>query len=444
MTHTYRRRLSAVAAGCAAAGLGLAGAVVAAGPANSLPAPEDQDCPEAFPTSALVKGQPVDGLTVSSGNEADTFTGEVIGVLDDGIATGLDMILVRLTGAEIDRVGGIWAGMSGSPVYAADGRLIGAVSYGLSGGPSAVAGVTPAADMQELLDDPLPIDRALAKRVLLPKALQAQVAADPTTTQAEARSGFTQLALPVAVSTSLTGKRFNQLTKKLRKDNAIFYKTKSAPVSAAAGAESEIFAGSNLAAGISYGDFTAVGTGTTTMVCGDQVVGFGHPMDFTGPASLTLHGADALYVQEDSLGAPFKVANPGAPIGTINQDRMAGIKGILGTLPETTLVRTDVTYGNKNRVGDTYVSAPDYLSTVSLYSNFGAVNKVFDRTGKGTALIKYTIKGETAAGKPFTVNRTNRYADNFDITFAAIWDAAMDIDTVLLNDFTDVTIDDVT
>lgn len=106
MTHTYRRRLSAVAAGCAAAGLGLAGAVVAAGPANSLPAPEDQDCPEAFPTSALVKGQPVDGLTVSSGNEADTFTGEVIGVLDDGIATGLDMILVRLTGAEIDRVGG--------------------------------------------------------------------------------------------------------------------------------------------------------------------------------------------------------------------------------------------------------------------------------------------------------------------------------------------------
>ena len=36
---------------------------------------------------------------------------------------GVDMIMMRLTSAEIDRVGGIWAGMSGSPVYAADGRL---------------------------------------------------------------------------------------------------------------------------------------------------------------------------------------------------------------------------------------------------------------------------------------------------------------------------------
>src|SRR3954454_7416981 len=43
--------------------------------------------------------------------------------------------------------------MSGSPVYAEDGRLIGAVSYGLAFGPSPVAGVTLAADMQQLLGD---------------------------------------------------------------------------------------------------------------------------------------------------------------------------------------------------------------------------------------------------------------------------------------------------
>jgi hypothetical protein len=36
--------------------------------------------------------------------------------------------------------------MSGSPVYAADGRLIGAVAYGLAGA-STIAGITPAADM---------------------------------------------------------------------------------------------------------------------------------------------------------------------------------------------------------------------------------------------------------------------------------------------------------
>lgn len=68
------------------------------------------------------------------------------------VAPGVDMVMARLASSEIERVGGIWAGMSGSPVYAVDGRLIGAVSYGLTGGNSPVAGITPAADMQTLLD----------------------------------------------------------------------------------------------------------------------------------------------------------------------------------------------------------------------------------------------------------------------------------------------------
>ena len=72
-------------------------------------------------------------------------------MLQDGIAPDVDMVMMRLTSPEIDRVGGIWQGMSGSPVYAADGRLIGAVAYGLSWGPSPVAGVTPFADMDTYL-----------------------------------------------------------------------------------------------------------------------------------------------------------------------------------------------------------------------------------------------------------------------------------------------------
>ena len=61
------------------------------------------------------------------------------------------MVMMRLSSPEIDRVGGIWQGMSGSPVYAEDGRLIGAVAYGMSWGPSPVAGVTPFADMDTYL-----------------------------------------------------------------------------------------------------------------------------------------------------------------------------------------------------------------------------------------------------------------------------------------------------
>ncbi|MCB0907999.1 MAG: hypothetical protein KDB63_12880, partial [Nocardioidaceae bacterium] len=93
-------------------------------------------CDTPFPVADLVPHQAVTGLTVSAGTTPDGFTGEVLGVVKNGIAPGLDMVMVRLTSTEIDRVGGIWAGMSGSPVYADDGRLIGAVAYGLAWGPS--------------------------------------------------------------------------------------------------------------------------------------------------------------------------------------------------------------------------------------------------------------------------------------------------------------------
>ena len=123
------------AAVATAATMTLAG--LSASPAQSAPG---SACPAPYPVQSLTKGAPVTGLTVGEGTQPDGFTGEVIGVLDNGIMPGLDMILVRLTSTEINRVGGIWSGMSGSPVYAADGRLIGAVSYGLAAGPSKVAG----------------------------------------------------------------------------------------------------------------------------------------------------------------------------------------------------------------------------------------------------------------------------------------------------------------
>ncbi len=60
------------------------------------------------------------------------------------------MIVVRTSSDAITTAGGIWFGMSGSPVYDADGHLVGAVAYGLAGA-SPIAGITPAAEMRKLL-----------------------------------------------------------------------------------------------------------------------------------------------------------------------------------------------------------------------------------------------------------------------------------------------------
>ena len=93
------------------------------------------------PQDDLGPDQAVNGLTVSRGVDPEPFTGTIAGVLEDGIAPGVDMILAELSSTAIDR-NGIWAGMSGSPVYAdADQtQLVGAVSYTLNEGSTTLAG----------------------------------------------------------------------------------------------------------------------------------------------------------------------------------------------------------------------------------------------------------------------------------------------------------------
>ena len=89
-------------------------------------------------------------------------------------------------------------------------------------------------------------------------------------------------------------------------------------------------AGGNLALSAAYGEVTIAATGTATSVCDDRVVGFGHPATFPGRITAGLHPADVLYVQEDPVDGPFKVANLGAPVGTITDDRQTGITGTFG------------------------------------------------------------------------------------------------------------------
>lgn len=416
-----------------------AGALTAA-PARSVPAPADAQCPQTYPVADLVKGQAVDGLTVSSGSSPETFTGTVLGTVADGIGADLDLIVVRLTSPEIDRVGGIWQGMSGSPVYAADGRLIGAVSYGLAFGSSPVAGVTPADDMKALIGTAAPSTAKPAQRVSLPAGLRARVAASGATTEREAGSGLERLAVPVGVS-GLSSARLKKLSRVLDLGDVRLYRSAAAAAAPASG-PAEIFAGSNLAASYSYGDFSAVGTGTTTMVCDGVVVGFGHPFDFTGDTSLTMHGADAIYIQEDPLGAPFKVSNPTGPVGVIDEDRMAGIKGELGAAPAGTLVRTSVAGPHgRSRTGETRVTVPDFASTATALGFLANLDRVFDRTGKGSADVSFTISGRTASGSRFDLARTNRYADGYDASYASIVEPANDVDALLGNEFTGVTLD---
>lgn len=408
--HRQARALAAFSAFAAVAGLGLAVTTVTSGAAQSVePA---GDCAAAYPVGELVEDAPVTGLTVDRGTAPEGFTGELIGVLHDGIGPGLDMVMVRLTSPEIDRVGGIWQGMSGSPVYAEDGRLIGAVAYGLAAGASPVAGVTPFEDMDDYLGTP-------ARSVEVTHTEASAIARHSDITASDASQGFTQLPMPLGIA-GTTGRRLSEAL--AHADDHAYLSKASYVLGRSSGADApgadSIVAGGNIAASLSYGDISMAGVGTATSVCNGRVVGFGHPLGFFGDTTLSMHPADALYIQED-LFAPFKVANLGAPVGTVTDDRSTGITGTFGALPDYADVTSSVTFGDRSRTGESKVSlrSADALANTTFFEIIANHDRVVDGMSKGSESFSWTIQGVDSDGSPFELAFTDRYASSSDLSF---------------------------
>lgn len=412
-----RRRSSVVALTCAgltlsAGALGALGSTASAVPSADPAVDPVSDCAEAFPVSEIAKGDAVDGLTVVSGTTPVAFTGEVLGVLTDGIAPDIDMIMIDLDMPAFDQTGGVWQGMSGSPVYAADGRLIGAVAYGLSYGPSPIAGITPFEEMDDYLAS---APSGLAKKL---SPAQAGIVADRAgLTQQQAAQGFRELPMPLGVA-GISARRLQQAQARGPK-----YLDKNTYVLGRAGAAAPgpetIVAGGNLAASAAYGDITFAGVGTATSVCNGTVVGFGHPLYQLGATTEGLHPADAIYIQPDSLGGPFKVANVSPIAGTITQDRLTGITGTFGELPSSATITSTVTQGADTRTGTTNVTVPDALAEATFFQLLTNNDRVLGGNPKGTAVQSWTVRGDDE-GAPFTISFTDRYTGS-DLVFTPIF-----------------------
>lgn len=421
MTSLSRARFRTWGALTASAGLLATGAaVVGAAPAAVSAAPGD-DCAAAFPVADLVAGADVHGLTVTKGTVPEAFTGEVLGVLDDGIAADLDMVMVELDMPEFDATKGIWQGMSGSPVYAADGRLIGAVAYGLAYGPSPIAGVTPFEDMAGYLAADAS-DTAATGQVAVDRGTARELARRTDVSVAQAEEGFVQLRMPMGVS-GLSSTRLRQAAD-VDKPYALKGSYSIGRPSGAAGDADDIVAGGNLAASVAYGDVTMAGVGTATSVCDGKVVGFGHPLAFLGDTSMSLHPADTLFVQPESVGAPFKVANLGQPVGTISQDRLAGISGTIGALPDSSAITSTVTYDGRSREGSTHVTVPAYTADAVFGEFLANHDRVIDGVTIGTEVQEWTITGTRPSGKAFSLTFADRYTSKYDITFESVFELA--------------------
>lgn len=395
--------------------------------------------------SDIVPGMVGEGWTVVRGTTPQPFKVEVLGVLKDGIGAGRDMVIIEVSDLPNQNVigsNGIWAGMSGSPVYV-NGKLLGAVSYGFTLAPSPIGGLTPATDMMDLLANPA-AGAAKAKGAAKKVSLSAsqRKAMNARATAAVPRS-LQQLPTPVSVS-GLSGKRMASLQKTFDKSGRSFiaYRGSSASKPAPAAQAAAPNPGENFAAVQVYGDLSVGAVGTTTAVCGDKVLAFGHPLDFAGQVSYGANHANALAIIKDDTFGSFKMANIGENFGIVDQDRKAALRAQVGNGPVTTPITSTITNldNGKTRVGSTNSAVPGYTAAATAYGLWANYDSVFDKWGKGLATSAWTIKGTRAGGKAFSVSRSNVWSDLEDPTVDPAIEAADAVNALMSNEYEPVTI----
>lgn len=396
----------------------------------------------------------VTGLTVVQGTTPVEFTGTYAGYIPNALGKGVAMLLFRMEGAGIDaatnatgRAAGIWAGMSGSPVYTDDDRLIGAVAYGLSPDDIPLAGVTPADYMKAVGTDKLTPKAPAAVRVAA-KNLEGS----RRTVQAAAGQSLQHLK---TVKVITGGARANALANRTQarvpKNSSPAAKAVRAGGFSAVGAPTRIaqpiVPGGNIAVGYSTGDLFSGGVGTVTAVCGDDVWAFGHPMDFWGQTALSIHNASAALIVTDSTGlsGSYKqVATVGQQVGTITEDGYGAIRGKLGLIkgfPSVTKV-----VNAKGQVLDTYrgsVVDPD-LATNAAMGPALAVYDILDNVGFGTARLSWKIDYRLASGKKGSLRNWQLYYGQADLADQVAGDIGNDIASIAYTDLADATITSVT
>lgn len=404
---------------------------------------QSSECPATLPVSQIQSGDTGYGLTVARGTTPERFDVTVVDILENAIAPGLPLIVVEVDSPEISRVGGIWAGMSGSPVYV-DGKLIGAVGYGFSFGPSKLGGVTPADAMLAVPDRPALSSDSLPDSVEIPGRLQSMARGDGLTT-AQARS-MGQLPVPVAVN-GLSGEVFERFARSFERaypNTTVVRSTGGTSTTPPAGG---MVPGGNLAVSLAYGDYTAVGVGTATTVCNGIVTGLGHPMLHDGATRMGMHSASAVRIVDDPAGTPYKLVNAGPPVGTIDQDRLAAVAGRLGPVPAATAITSSIT---NTDTSDTTTGRTDSVAPNQLFAgvlNHGLINYyylVFDDIGfAGTSEVSWTIEGRRADGSDWSVTRENRHASQFDLSSESLFETASTAQLLEDNPFESVVITDV-
>ncbi len=284
---------------------------------------------------ALKDKTPIQIVTVLEGTQRVTIAARFRGIRNSGL--GFPLYECELMSEDVEKMGGIAAGMSGSPV-GLPGKIMGALAYGdnFSAAPTRFW-VTPI-DAMESAREHQTFGDELAEHL------------------AAAPSGrINAVYAPVKTPLMITGIKPNRLRhlelhlKGSRFDYVeLFADVGRAP--AAPSVDRDLLAGDMIGVAIATGDVVnAIGFGTVTQVYDDGTfVAFGHPFSAfgDGKTSLPVYRAIVNGLVPNLQSTYKSVSAYGDPIGTVGKDLIPGIVGKLGDAPE--MIPVNIKY-NRNK-----------------------------------------------------------------------------------------------
>lgn len=295
-----------------------------------LRAAEQPATAETIPVADLKPGQTGEVWTVFRGTKPEPFAVEVTGVIRNALGPGKSLIICQLTDERVQKMGAT-AGMSGSPLYIG-GKLAGALSYQIQRFETVrYAGFTPAADLVE-------VQQRVTPGTSAPIADNSFIPTRSADSFQPLRPVFTISGLSPSVADLFTP-QFSALG---LGPVALGGSLQSSTTGATAPPEPPV-AGDAVSVALTTGDITLAGTGTVSRVDGAHVTAFGHPMLSLGDVALPMCAAEIVTILPSSMQS-IKIANTGNVIGTITQDRLSAVSGLLGPGPEMTEVEVNVAH----------------------------------------------------------------------------------------------------
>lgn len=313
------------------------------------------DVEKFMPVSEIKAGMKGEGYTVFFGTEAEKFEYTIVSI-EYNSTPGWDVVWAEGTSENFKRTG-VAGGMSGSPCYV-DGRLMGAISLGYFNQreKSNLFGITPIELMVKVTDRGMkPNLRYAGAKYFNQNSEYADkglnmVPSLPTDGEIGMRQsqnnhsmhnpnpGFNPHAYSLRLAIPLSLPSLDPITLKMLEP--VLQRSNMIPVQAAGGGgpvkKSPVEEGQIIGTEYVRGDYSAFGFGTITYIDKNkkELLAYGHPADGEGNVNIPLSGGYVHFILP-SRARSSKVASATQPIGTLVQDRVPAIAGLVKKLPNT-------------------------------------------------------------------------------------------------------------